>query len=124
MNEALRQRLLRALDTLPDEKGWQVLDYLEFLESRYAERARPTNLFARLSETVEDTMRAARLPAAAISNTAGLVDGAGKLMRGLAAAGEAVVEEALRAAQSTPPAPGTTPPPGAPPAIPPAPDSR
>jgi hypothetical protein len=124
VNEALRQRLLRALDTLPDEKGWQVLDYLEFLESRYAERARPTNLFARLSETVEDTMRAARLPAAAISNTAGLVDGAGKLMRGLAAAGEAVVEEALRAAQSAPPPPGTTPPPGTPPAIPPAPDTR
>lgn len=118
MNETLRQRILRALETLPDEKGYQVLDYVEFLESRYAQRAKPANLLARLSETVEDTMRAARLPVAAISNTTGLVDSAGKLMKGLAAAGEAVVEEAIRVANTSAPAPRTVPP-GTPPATPP-----
>ena len=39
MNEHLRDRILRKLETLSDERGYQVLDYVEFLESRYAERA-------------------------------------------------------------------------------------
>ena len=42
MNEHLRDRILRKLETLSDERGYQVLDYVEFLESRYAERASPT----------------------------------------------------------------------------------
>jgi len=38
MNEHLRDRILRKMETLSDERGYQVLDYVEFLESRYAER--------------------------------------------------------------------------------------
>ena len=34
MNEILQERLRRKLDTLPDEKAYQVLDYIEFLESK------------------------------------------------------------------------------------------
>ena len=41
MNEHLRDRILRKLETLSDERGYQVLDYAEFLESRYAERESP-----------------------------------------------------------------------------------
>ncbi len=102
MNDALRQRILRALETLPDEKGYQVLDYVEFLESKYAERARPTNFFARLTERVEDTMRAGKLPLQAITGTVGVMDSAQKVMQGLAAAGEAVLDEGLRAAGVVP----------------------
>jgi len=106
MNDLLRQRILRRLETLPDERAYQILDYIEFLESKYAERATPTGILAKLSETMEDTMRAAKIPAKAISGTAGVVDSAGRLMRGLAAAGQAVVEEAVKAAS-----PSSTPPP-------------
>jgi hypothetical protein len=113
MNDVLRQRIMRALDTLNDERAYQVLDYVEFLESRYAERQRPTNLFARLTERVEDTMRAGKLPIQAISGTMGLVDSAAKVMKGLAAAGQAVVDEAVRAAQ-TPPEPTLPPRPSQP----------
>jgi len=108
MNDALRQRILRALETLSDERGYQVLDYAEFLSSKYAERQRPTNLFARLTETVEDTMRAGKLPVQAISGTIGVMDSAAKIMRGLAAAGQAVVDEAVRAATPAPPTPPST----------------
>lgn len=110
MNDLLRQRILRRLETLPDERAYQILDYIEFLESKYAERAAPTGIFAKITETVEDTMRAAKIPAKAISGTAGVVDSAGRLMRGLAAAGQAVVEEAVKAASpsSTPPPPPPT----------------
>src|SRR5207237_279486 len=38
MNDILRDRLLRKLDTLSDDKAYQVLDYVEFLESKYAQR--------------------------------------------------------------------------------------
>jgi hypothetical protein len=100
MNDLLKQRILRALDTLSDERAYQILDYVEFLESRYAERQRPSGLLARITETVEDTMRAGKLPIQAISGTMGLMDSAAKVMRGLAAAGQAVVEEAVKAAES------------------------
>ena len=99
MNELLKQRILRRLESLPDDRGYQVLDYLEFLESKYAGRQAPTNLFARISEKVEDTMRAGRIPIQAISGTMNLMDSAAKVMKGVAAAGRAVVDEAVRAAE-------------------------
>jgi hypothetical protein len=111
MNDVLKQRIARALDALSDERGYQVLDYIEFLESKYAERARPGGLFAKLTETVEDTMRAGKLPIQAISGTMGLVDGAAKVMKGLAAAGQAVVDEAVKAAEDATRQPPTVSPP-------------
>ncbi|MDH4132480.1 MAG: hypothetical protein OEV95_11815 [Gemmatimonadota bacterium] len=109
MNDLLRQRILRRLESLPDERAYQILDYIEFMESKYAERAAPTGFLAKITETVEDTMRAAKIPAKAISGTAGVVDSASRLMRGLAAAGQAVVDEAVKAA--APSAPQSPPPP-------------
>lgn len=116
MNDLLRQRILRRLESLPEERAYQILDYIEFLESKYAERSAPTGILARITETVEDTMRAAKLPVTAISGTASAVDSASRIMKGLAAAGQAVVDEAVKVAGSSgdprpPAAPG--PPPGA-----------
>jgi hypothetical protein len=100
MNDLLKQRILRALETLSDERGYQILDYIEFLDSKYAERARPSGILAKITETVEDTMRAGKLPIQAISGTMGIMDGAAKVMKGLAAAGQAVMDEAVKAAES------------------------
>ncbi|HET9292870.1 MAG TPA: hypothetical protein VFO06_01135 [Gemmatimonadales bacterium] len=104
MNDVLKQRILRKLEALSDERGYQVLDYVEFLESKYAERAAPSGILAKITETVEDTMRAGKIPIQAISGTMGVMDSAGRLMRGLASAGKAVVDEAVRAAEGKPPA--------------------
>ncbi len=112
MNDLLKQRILRRLDNLPDERAYQILDFVEFLESKYAERAAPTGILARITDTVEDTMRAAKLPVQAISGTVGVMDSASRIMKGLAAAGQAVVDEAVKAAKpvSVPPAaPASTP---------------
>ena len=116
MNEELKQRILRRLETLTDERGYQILDYVEFLESKYASRAAPSNLFAKISEGVQDTMRAARMPIRAISGATGLMDSAGKVMKGVAAAAQSVVDEALQAAESPKPAPAD---PAAAPRVPP-----
>ncbi len=108
MNEHLRERLLRRLESLSDERGYQVLDYVEFLESKYGERSNPTNIFARLTDRVEDTMRAGKVPLNAISGTVTFFDGAAKVMKGLASAAQAVVDEASKTAQgvTAPKAPG------------------
>lgn len=94
MNELLRKRIERRLDALPDEQVYQALDYIEFLESKYAARASEApSPFQRLAETVEDTLRAGRVSAAAIKGTMDLVSAAGRIMAGLAAAGKTVVDE-------------------------------
>lgn len=116
MNEELKQRIIRRLETLTDERGYQILDYVEFLESKYASRGAPSNIFAKISEGVQDTMRAARIPIKAISGATGLMDSAGKVMKGVAAAAQSVVDEALQAAESSKPVP---PDPNAVPRVPP-----
>jgi hypothetical protein len=98
VNEHLKQRILRRLESLDDERGYQVVDYLEFLESKYATRARGGGFIARITETAEDTMRAAGMPLKAITGTMGLMESAGKVMRGVAAAAQSVVDEAVKVA--------------------------
>jgi hypothetical protein len=115
MNEQLKQRILRRIEALSDQRGYQILDYVEFLESKYAERVAPTNILAKITEGIEDTMRAAKIPIKGISTTMDLMGSAGKVMKGVAAAAQSVVDEALQAAAPDPgqvrPAPA--PPPGA-----------
>jgi hypothetical protein len=108
MNEHLRERILRKLDALSDERGYQILDYVEFLESRYAERQQPSNAFTRFSEAVEDRLRAGRVSAAAIAETMGLLNRAANVLNGAVAAGKSVANDIVSAAQIANRAPGTT----------------
>ena len=39
-----------------------MLDFIEFLDSKYAERGAPGGILAKVTEAVEDTMRAGKLP--------------------------------------------------------------
>ena len=103
MDDLLKKRLTRLLESLDDEKGYQALDYLEFLTSKYAQRAEPDGLLAKITSTVENTMRAGKLPVQAITGTVSLMDSAAKVMKGLAAAGQAVVEEAVKVVEERKP---------------------
>src|SRR5688572_11647629 len=96
MNEVLTERIRRRLETLPDDKLYQVLDYIEFLDSRYATRGAGAPAFQKVAETLEDTMRAGRVPITIIKGTMDAVGKAGKFFEGLAAAGKAAVDEAPR----------------------------
>ena len=95
MDDLLKQRISRLLEALDDDKAYQLLDYAEFLTSKYAQRSEPQGLF------VENTMRAGKLPVQAITGTMSVMDSAAKVMKGLAAAGQAVVDEAVKAAQES-----------------------
>ena len=118
MNEFLRDRILRKLDALPDERGYQILDYVEFLESKYAEKSAPAaNIFTRLSDTVEDSLRAGRISATTVAETMGLLNRAMGVLSGVAAAGKSVANDVVgAAARVTSERPAATPPSPAPPA--------
>jgi hypothetical protein len=93
MNEFLKKRLDRKLESLSDERVYQVLDYIEFLESKYGAKPAEPTAFQKLAETVEDTLRAGRVSASAIKGTMDAMSSAGRVMSGLAAAGKSVVAQ-------------------------------
>ena len=103
MNEHLRARVLRKLETLSDERAYQVLDYIEFLESKYAERQpSPTSIFTRFSEAVEDRLRAGKVSASAIAETMSLMSRAMNVLNGVAAAGRSVASDIATASAARP----------------------
>lgn len=84
---------MRRLDALSDERAYQVLDYVEFLESRYAERpAAAPSLLQRFAEGVEDTLRAGNVSATAVAETMGLLGKAVQVLAGVAQGARSVVE--------------------------------
>jgi hypothetical protein len=94
MNDVLRERVLRRLDALPQDRQYQVLDYIEFLESKYAHRQAPgPNVFQRFAEGVEDTMRAGNLSASTVAEAMGFLGKAMGVLNGVAAAGKAVASD-------------------------------
>jgi hypothetical protein len=98
MNEHLRDRILRRLDTLSDERGYQVLDYVEFLESKFAERQSPGDgMFVRLTDSVEDTLRAGRVSATVIAETIAFLNRASGVLNVAMAAGRSVAEDVMKA---------------------------
>jgi hypothetical protein len=102
MNEHLRDRILRKLETLPDERGYQVLDYVEFLESKYAERASPSaSTFTRFTEAIEDQLRAGRISASTIAETVGFMNRAANALNSALETGKTMASELVSSARST-----------------------
>ena len=99
MQQHLRDRILRKLESLSDERGYQVLDYVEFLESRYAERPPPpASIFQRFGDAVEDSLRAGKVSATTISKAMGFMGQAMSALEGVAAAGKSVASDIAGAA--------------------------
>lgn len=91
MNDILRERLIRKLDTLPEERIYQILDYIDFLESKYAPRpATAENPLKRFAEGVEDTLRAGRMSAGVIGGTMNVMNKAVGVLTDVANAGKSV----------------------------------
>jgi len=105
MNEHLRERITRKLDALGDERGYQILDYVEFLESRYAERqATGATAFTRFTEAVEDRLRAGKVSATTIAEAMNLMNRAANVLNGALAAGRSVASDIVSATRTS----GTT----------------
>ena len=102
MNPYLRDKVLQKLDSLSDDRGYQVLDYVEFLETKYAERqaaasAANSNPLLRFADAVEEKLRAGKVSATTIAETMGLMNRAVGVLNGAAAAGKSVATDLMSA---------------------------
>jgi hypothetical protein len=99
VNPYIRDRIQRKLDTLSDERLYQVLDYVEFLETKYAERAAsPVGVFQRFAEGVEDKLRTGGIAVGTITETMGLLNKAASLLNGVAQSTMSVATDVVNAA--------------------------
>ena len=116
MNDILRERLIRKLDTLPEEKIYQILDYIDFLESKYAPKVSTApNPLKRFAEGVEDTLRAGKMSAGVIGGTMSVMNKAVGVVTDVANAGKSVATEiagVVSSVTSSKPSSGQAGPPG------------
>lgn len=115
MHDVLRDRVMRHLEALPEEQLYQVLDYIEFLSSKYNRSVRTPNGIQRFGELLEDKMRQQGIAFGTIRGALGVVGTAGRVVSGITDAGRSVISE-VGSVVSGAPAPETPPPPKAAPA--------
>ena len=122
MNPYVRDRIHRKLDTISDERLYQILDYVEFLESKYAEKSAPVaNVFTRFAEGVEDQLRAGGVAVSTVAETMGFLNKAMGVLNGVAQTTLTVAGDVVNAAKSAADQVGAPPPPTPPPPTAPAP---
>jgi hypothetical protein len=101
LSQYLRDRLTAKFETMSDERAFQALDYIEFLDSKYSRIEAPTGaagLLAKLQETVEDGLRAGKVSASSVAETLGFMQKAVGVLSGVAAAGQSVANDLAGAA--------------------------
>jgi hypothetical protein len=88
MHEILKERVWRRLQALPPEQLYQVLDYVEFLEAKYArEEAVKADPIQKFAERLEDGMRMRSVAPKLITGTVGLLGTARRVLRTVSDAG-------------------------------------
>lgn len=113
MHDVLRARLMRHIEALPEAQVYQVLDFIEFLTSKYArDNLRQPGAFQRFTEVLEDKMRGQGLAFGTIKGALGVMGTAGRVVSGITEAGRSVIREveSVIAAPSEDPRPAQLPP--------------
>ena len=116
MHDIIRDRLWRRLEALPPEQLYQVLDYIEFLEAKYAKQAaREPDALQKFAERLEDGMRIRSVAPKVISGTVGLLGTARRVMQTVSDAGREILGDTPpsrppNGKASTPTAPAPQPP--------------
>ena len=94
MHDVLRQRLMRKLESLPVEQIYQVLDYVDFLESRYAgDLAQEASGLQRFAAKVAATMRQKALSPATPRAAFKAISAADKVLSSVSRAGKQLMED-------------------------------
>ena len=103
MHDVLRERINRHLEALPEERLYQVLDYIEFLSSKYARDVRPPGSpLQRFGERLEDRLRFNGVGFGAIRGTLGVMGTADRFMSGITEAGRSIIREVENGLKSAP----------------------
>ncbi|HEX9692759.1 MAG TPA: hypothetical protein VGA22_11725 [Gemmatimonadales bacterium] len=93
MDEQITQKILGRLTALSDDAGRQLLDYIEFLESRYNRSRRPVSTVEKIARGIDDTLGTGEFASTAAKGAAGVLEVAGKVVSNLASAGKAMADE-------------------------------
>lgn len=94
MHDVLRQRLLRKIESLPDDKIYQALDFIEFLESKYAQApAAEASGLQKFAENLEDKLRRKAVSPATIREAFQLISAADRVLSGVSSAGKQILSE-------------------------------
>lgn len=122
MHEAMRKRILRRLESLPEAQLYQILDYIEFLESRY-NRGVPeeTTALQKLAEKLEDGLRKGKVNPSNVREAFQLIATADRVLSSVSAAGKQLLDE-LQGAEGEAPGEKRAPPSPSSSTWPPAPD--
>jgi hypothetical protein len=106
MHEVLRERIVRKLEVLPEQQLYEVLDYIEFLESKYAAAAaRQPDALQKFAERLEDGMRVRNVGPKVISGTVGMIGSARKVMKTVSETAKSVTDSATDLLTPAPPKP-------------------
>lgn len=86
---------MRKIESLPEAQVYQVLDYIEFLESRYAsgEAEAEASGLQRLAEGIEDRLRNSSFNPSNLREAFQVVAAADRALGGVARAGRQLMEE-------------------------------
>ncbi|MEQ1857567.1 MAG: DUF2281 domain-containing protein [Longimicrobiales bacterium] len=102
MHDVLRQRLLRKIESLPDEQVYQVLDYIEFLESKYASVAAvEASGLQKFAEGLEDKLRKRAVSPTTIREAFQLISAADRVLSGVSTAGKQILADLGQALEPT-----------------------
>lgn len=94
MHDVLRQRLIRKIESLPDEQIYQILDYIEFLESKYAATAGiEASGLQKFAEGLEDKMRRRAVSPTTIREAFQLISAADRVLSGVSSAGRQILND-------------------------------
>lgn len=99
---------MRTLESLPEERLYQVLDYAEFLGSKYVRDGvgRPASPIQKFSERLQDHMRMQGVGLNAIRSTLDVMGTADRLFTDVADAGRSLLKEVEGGKKAPPPKTG------------------
>ena len=94
MHDVLRTRLLRKIESLPEEQVYQVLDYIEFLESKYAaDLTQEVSGLQRFAESIEDKLRKRAFNPSKLREAFQVISAADRALTGVKNAGKQILSE-------------------------------
>ena len=110
MNEILKKQIWRKLEAMPEEKVYQVLDYIKYLESEYGSADPGPRGFQRMGELFQDQMRKHRVSAKALRETMRVLGSADRVLEAFRDAGKEFLAELEAGKPEPPPKPKDDPP--------------
>ncbi|MFW6200814.1 MAG: DUF2281 domain-containing protein [Gemmatimonadota bacterium] len=95
MHDVLRQRLMRKIEGLPEDRIYQVLDFIEFLEAKYAETElrKEAKGLQKFGERLEDSLRKRTVSPGVLREAFHVIAAADRVLSGVASAGRVLLDE-------------------------------